>query len=57
MRAGGNRRGFDYFLTREQILRYMRKPIELRLEWLYQGNLLRMHLPEHVRKRQDGFRR
>lgn len=34
----------------------MQKPLELRLEWLYQGNMLRKHLPEHIRKRQDRFR-
>ena len=57
MTTNSGRRGFDYFLTVEQIRRYRRKPVELRLEWLYQGNLLRMHLPEHIKKRQDRFRR
>jgi hypothetical protein len=56
MRADGEKRGFDYYLTPEQLRAYGRKPIALRLEWLYQGNRLRFHLPEHVKKRQDHFR-
>lgn len=56
MKTRTRRRGFEYFLTREQIRSYMQKPLELRLEWLYQGNMLRKHLPEHIRKRQDRFR-
>jgi hypothetical protein len=57
MTTSSVRQGFDYYLTTEQIRRYRRKPVELRLEWLYQGNLLRMHLPERIKKRQDRFRR
>ena len=51
------KRGFDYFLTEEQLESYSRKTLALRLEWLYQGNLLRMHLPRHIKERQDRFRR
>ena len=52
-----HRRGFTYFLTEEQLRSYSRKPPALRLEWLYQGNLLRMHLPRRIREHQDRFRR
>jgi hypothetical protein len=52
-----HRRGFLYFLTDEQLESYRRKPLALRLEWLYQGNLLRMYLPRRIRERQDRFRR
>jgi len=53
----GERRGFDYFLSDETLRKYGKKPIALRLEWLLQGNLLRMHLPRHIKERQDRFRR
>jgi hypothetical protein len=51
------KRGIRYYLTDEQIRRYREKPLELRLAWLYQGNVLRMHLPREIRERQDRFRR
>jgi hypothetical protein len=57
MAAEKHRRGFAYFLTDEQLESYRRKPPALRLEWLYQGNLLRLHLPRRIRERQDRFRR
>ena len=43
--------GFRYALTDEVIRNYQAKPIELRLRWLYMGNLLRMHLPKGSRAR------
>lgn len=49
--------GFRYALTDEVIRNYQAKPIELRLQWLYMGNLLRMHLPESTRQLHDQFRR
>ena len=50
------RRGFRYYLTDEQLRRYREKPLELRLAWLYQGNVLRRHLPREIVERQDRFR-
>ncbi len=50
------KRGFEYFLDRERIREYMRKPVHLRLAWLYQGNVLRMHLPRNIKERQDRLR-
>lgn len=35
--------GFDYYLSEETVKRYREKPLELRLQWLYMGNLLRKH--------------
>lgn len=51
------KRGFKYYLTDEQLRRYREKPLELRLAWLYQGNVLRMHLPREIKERQDLFRK
>ena len=49
-------RGFNYYLSKETIKRYQEKPPELRLKWLYQGNLLRMHYPKHIVRLQERFR-
>lgn len=49
-------KGFDYYLTKEAIAEYRKKPLELRLKWLYQGNLLRMKYPKHIINLQDKFR-
>ena len=49
-------KGFDYYLTKDAIVEYQKKPIELRLKWLYQGNLLRMKYPKHIIKLQEKFR-
>lgn len=49
-------RGFDYYLSDEIIKRYSEKPIELRLQWLYMGNLLRKRYDKKVIKIQERFR-
>lgn len=49
-------KGFDYYLTKEAITEYQKKPIQMRLKWLYQGNLLRMKYPKRIIKLQDKFR-
>lgn len=49
-------KGFDYYLTKETIGRYRQKPPELRLKWLYMGNLLRMGYSKSVKDIQDKFR-
>jgi len=49
--------GFDYYLEKEIIEDYQKKPIVLRLKWLYQANILRKHLPKRIIKLQDRFRK
>ncbi len=49
-------RGFDYFLSDETIDKYRQKPPELRLRWLYMGNLLRKACGKRIVKLQDEFR-
>ncbi|PIQ44766.1 MAG: hypothetical protein COW04_11220 [Deltaproteobacteria bacterium CG12_big_fil_rev_8_21_14_0_65_43_10] len=49
-------KGFDYYLSKEAIERYREKPIELRLKWLYMGNLLRKEYSKKVIELQDRFR-
>ena len=49
-------RGFEYYLTDEQLRRYKAMPLEKRLQWLYQGNVLRMHYPRRIIRIQDRFR-
>lgn len=48
--------GFDYYLSKETIERYREKPPELRLKWLYMGNLLRKSYSKDVIEIQDKFR-
>lgn len=48
--------GFDYYLTKEAIRNYQEKPLELRLQWLYMGNLLRKRYSKRIIKLQDWFR-
>jgi len=49
-------RGFSYTLSEETLRDYRKKPLELRLRWLYMGNLLRMSCSRRIRKIQDRFR-
>lgn len=51
-----HKKGFDYFLTKEQIEEYCRTPLELRLQWLYMGNQLRMGYDKKIIEIQDRFR-
>lgn len=48
--------GFDYYLAKETIREYQKKPIELRLKWLYYANLLRKAYPKRIIEIQDKFR-
>lgn len=48
--------GFDYYLSKETIRSYQEKPPELRLQWLYMGNLLRKGYKRKVVELQDRFR-
>lgn len=51
-----HKKGFDYFLAKEQIEEYRRTPLELRLQWLYMGNQLRMGYDKKIIEVQDRFR-
>ncbi len=50
------KKGFDYYLSKEVIREYQKKPLELRLLWLYQENLLRLRYPKEIIRLQDKFR-
>ena len=49
--------GFDYYLSMEIIREYQKKPLELRLKWLYMGNLLRKGYPKEIINRQEKLRK
>jgi hypothetical protein len=51
------RKGFTYFVSREQIDAYRKWPIERRLLWLFQANKIRRALPAKVIELQDAFRK
>ena len=48
--------GFGYHVSLGQIRAYQKMPIEKRLAWLYQGNLLRKSYPKRIIELQDKFR-
>jgi hypothetical protein len=51
------RGGFNYAVSLKQIRDYSLWPLEKRLAWLYQGNLLRKAYPKRIREIQDKFRK
>ena len=48
--------GFDYYISLKKIRQYQNTPIEKKLAWLYQGNLLRKSYPKKIIELQDKFR-
>lgn len=52
----GKSHGFDYYLSKETIRKYQEKPLELRLKWLYLGNLFRKKYPKNIIKLHNKFR-
>ena len=50
------RKGFTYFVSREQIEEYRRWPLERRLEWLFMANKMRRSLPPKTIELQEAFR-
>ncbi len=48
--------GFRYYLSKDVIERYQKKPIVLRLQWLYMANVLRMGYSKRTIEIQDKFR-
>lgn len=51
------KKGFSYYIDIEKIREYQAAPIERRLMWLYQGNLLRMKYPRNIIELQEKFRK
>ena len=54
--AKSKSRGFRYYLSNEILERYQKKPIALRLQWLYMANVLRMGYSKRTIEMQDRFR-
>lgn len=50
------RKGFRYNLTVKKIREYQKIPIEKRLIWLYQGNILRSSYSKKIVATQNKFR-
>ncbi len=48
--------GFRYYLSDEILERYQKKPVALRLQWLYMVNVLRKGYSKRTIKIQDRFR-
>ena len=50
------RKGFRYYVGKEQIREYSSWPMERRLQWLLMGNKLRKMLPKKTIEIQELFR-
>ncbi len=50
------RKGFRYYVSKEQIKEYSSWTIEWRLQWLLMGNKLRKSLPKKTIEIQELFR-
>jgi hypothetical protein len=48
--------GFRYYLSDEILARYQKKPVALRLQWLYMANVLRRGYSKRTIEIQDRFR-
>ncbi len=48
--------GFRYYLSDDILERYRKKPVALRLQWLYMANVLRMGYSKRTINIQDRFR-
>lgn len=48
--------GFRYYLSTDMLDRYQKKPVALRLQWLYMANVLRKGLSKRTIAVQDRFR-
>ncbi len=55
--AKSKTRGFRYYLSDEMIERYQKKPVALRLQWLYMANVLRTGYSKRIVRIQDSFRK
>jgi hypothetical protein len=51
-----NKKGFSYYLTKEQIEEYRSWPVERRLKWLFIANKFRRDLPQKTIEIQEAFR-
>ena len=48
--------GFDYYLDENIVEDYQKKPLRLRLKWLYQANKLRKYYSKDIIKKQEKLR-
>ncbi|MDH7554523.1 MAG: hypothetical protein QHH74_12805 [Spirochaetota bacterium] len=50
-------KGYIYHIEEEVLQEYQKKPIYLRLKWLYMGNCLRMGYNKKIKDAHDVFRK
>jgi hypothetical protein len=48
--------GFYYYVSLKKIRQYQKMPLEMKLAWLYQANILRRAYPKKIIELQDKFR-
>ena len=49
--------GFSYYVDDKVIEEYRKKPLELRIKWLYYMNKLRKYYPKDIIEKQEKFRK
>lgn len=56
MKAKKKETGYVYHIEEKVLQEYRKKPLHLRLQWLYMGNCLRMGYNKKIKDIQDAFR-
>jgi hypothetical protein len=52
----GQKKGFTYTVSREQMDEYITWSVDRRLKWLFQANKMRRFLPKKTIEIQEAFR-
>ena len=57
MKVKKSEKGYKYHIEENVLKEYQRKPLRLRLQWLYMGNCLRKGYDKKIKDLQDAFRK
>jgi hypothetical protein len=57
MEAKKKETGYMYHIEENVLKAYQKKPLHLRLQWLYMGNCLRKGYDKKIKDIQDAFRK
>lgn len=57
MNPESKEKGYIYHIEEDVLKEYQKKPLHLRLQWLYMGNCLRKGYSQKIKNIQDRFRK
>lgn len=57
MNPESKEKGYLYHIEEDVLKEYQKKPLHLRLQWLYMGNCLRKECSQKIKNIQDRFRK